>query len=250
MKLYGLIGYPLSHSFSRKYFQSKFEEEQILDCEYRNFEIPAITEIPGMLAAHPDLQGFNITIPYKERIIPYLNHQNAVVEKTGACNCVRITEGKLTGFNTDVLGFERSLKKHLRSNHNRALILGTGGASKAVAFVLERLGIPFMYVSRSQRGPLHLPYEAVTNDIIASYPLLINTSPVGMYPQVDTAPPIPYKGITAGHYLYDLVYNPGRTRFLQHGEQMGATVENGHDMLVIQAEESWKIWTAKPGELN
>ncbi len=245
MKLYGLIGYPLSHSFSRKYFQQKFEEEKIAGCEYRNFELPSIESISTLLQ-EPGLEGFNITIPYKEQIIPFLDRKSQVVEKTGACNCVRIIDQQLTGFNTDVIGFEVSLRKSLQPHHRLALILGTGGASKAVAYVLERLGIGFRYVSRSHSGALYVRYQDLSDEMITNHTLIVNTTPTGMYPHTDAAPDIKYEALTARHYLYDLIYNPEKTLYLQKGEEMGAVTENGHDMLIIQAEESWKIWNSDP----
>lgn len=241
MRLYGLIGYPLSHSFSKKYFTEKFEKEGIKGCAYELFPIPSIDELPALLAQYPELCGFNITIPYKEQVLSYLQHQNDKVKDIQACNCVRIDDGILTGYNTDVLGFEQSLLQLWKPHHDRALILGTGGVSKAVEYVLRNLKIEYTFVSRRSTGD-HLSYDQLTADIIKSHPLIINTTPLGTYPNTTEAPPIPYTAITDHHYLFDMVYNPARTVFLQKGEEHGAIIKNGYDMLEIQAEESWNIW--------
>lgn len=243
MPLYGLIGYPLSHSFSKKYFTEKFEREGLMNYRYELFPIAAINELTDLLQHQPEISGLNVTIPYKEQVLPFLNETDEVVEKIQACNCIRIQNGRLKGFNTDVIGLEASLKTHLKPHHKKALILGTGGSSKAAEFVLEKLKIAFKYVSRKASADYY-SYEQLTPGIIAGYQLIINTTPVGMYPDINVAPRIPYEGITANHYLFDLVYNPERTLFLKKGEERGAVVKNGYDMLLIQAEESWKIWNA------
>lgn len=239
MKRYGLIGYPLSHSFSQRYFTEKFLKEQISGSVYENYPISTIDEFPSLIQQHPDLCGLNVTIPYKEKVIPFLTHQSEVVRAIGACNCIKIREGVLTGYNTDVTGFELSMQPHLQPHHTKALVLGTGGAAKAVHYVLHKLGIEFLEVSRTPSSPRQIAYSEVN---VQDYLLIINTSPVGMYPKVDECPPLPYHLLTPRHYLYDLVYNPAKTLFLQKGEERGATIENGKDMLVIQAEESWRIW--------
>jgi shikimate dehydrogenase len=241
MRLFGLIGYPLSHSFSKKYFAEKFEKESIADCRYENFPIASIGEIPGLLKEHPNLEGLNVTIPYKEQVLPFLHSKNTIVEAINACNCITISNGKLRGHNTDVAGFEQSLEPLLRPYHKTALILGTGGASKAVEYVLHKKDIACHYVSRKAQ-PGFFTYEQLTPALLADHHLIINTTPVGMYPSVNEAPPIPYEALTASHYLFDLVYNPAKTLFLQKGEERGAAIKNGEDMLLIQAEESWKIW--------
>jgi shikimate dehydrogenase len=243
--MYGLIGYPLSHSFSKKFFSDKFATEGLSDVTYDNFAIPSIAELPGLLK-NPSIYGLNVTIPYKEQVIPFLDWQDEVVEKTGACNCIRIQEGKLRGFNTDVAGFERALKRNLQPHHTSALVLGTGGAAKAISYVLRKLSINFLVVSRSntwKHPPGSLRYEELTGEILASHLLIINTTPLGMYPDVDESPPIDYEKLTPGHYLFDAIYNPAKTRFLERGEKKGATIQNGLEMLIVQAEESWKIWT-------
>ncbi len=241
MRQFGLIGYPLSHSFSRNYFTGKFEREGLTDCNYEAYAIPAITEFPALLKKHPLLEGLNVTIPYKEQVLRYLTAQSPVVQEVGACNCIRIQQGKLAGYNTDVVGFEQSLLKYLQPHHKSALILGTGGAGKAVEYVFKKRGIRYRYVSRKP-SVNHFSYEQVTPALLADYTLIINTTPLGMYPNITQAPPIPYNALTAKHYLFDAIYNPAKTLFLQQGEQHGAAVQNGQDMLIIQAEESWKIW--------
>lgn len=243
MRQFGLIGYPLSHSFSKKYFAEKFEQEGLHHCRYENYPISSIVALPALLADHPLLEGLNITIPYKEQAIPYLHEQTPVVKETGACNCIKINSGRLIGYNTDVIGFEQSLKTKLASHHKKALILGTGGAAKAVEYVLRKLSIQYRYVSRKASAE-NLSYEDITPEVMAEYTLVINTTPLGMYPNTDECPPLPYAALTNKHYLYDLVYNPPSTLFLQKGEERGAVVKNGQDMLLIQADESWKIWNS------
>ena len=240
MRKFGLIGYPLSHSFSQKYFTEKFQQLGITDCRYELYPIEDIAGVKALLQ-DPELCGLNVTIPYKQSVMPYLGGMSPVVQEIGACNCIRIEKGVTTGYNTDVVGFEESLGRKLQPYHNRALILGTGGASKAVAYVLRKLGIFYYMVSR-EPGAGRLSYEQVDEEMIYSHTLIINTTPLGMYPKVDICPPLPYEAIGAQHYLFDLVYNPARTLFLQNGEQRGAAVENGYDMLIGQAEESWRIW--------
>ncbi len=243
MKKFGLIGFPLSHSFSQKFFTEKFAKENIHDCVYENFPLQSINEISLLIKSETHLRGLNVTIPYKEKIIPFLDYKNEVVEKTGACNCIHIINGKLHGYNTDVIGFEKSLLEKLKPHHKSALILGTGGAAKAVEFVMNDLNIDYQFVSRKSSS-LHnqISYEDVDESVMQSHTLIINTSPVGMFPKVDECPDLPYQFLTPKHYLFDLVYNPAKTLFLQKGEKHGAAIMNGHEMLIIQAEESWKIW--------
>jgi shikimate dehydrogenase len=248
MRRYGLIGYPLSHSFSQRYFTEKFEREGIRDCAYSNYSLPEIGALQAVLT-DPELCGLNVTIPYKEQVLPYLDARSAVVEEIGACNCIRMEAGRLTGYNTDVVGFERSLVMRLGAHHRQALVLGTGGASKAVEYVLRKLGIGYRMVSRRPGLVQHdngrdIGYDQVDAGMMAEAMLIINTTPVGMYPRVDERPPLPYEGLTPRHYLFDLIYNPERTLFLQQGEARGAAVENGHEMLILQAEESWRIWNS------
>ena len=240
-RVFGLIGYPLSHSFSQRYFTEKFQKEGREGCRYEQFPLASIEAFPALLKERPQLEGINVTIPYKEQVIPYLDELDERAQQIGACNCIRIRDGRLKGFNTDAIGFEHSLKEYLQPHHQKALVFGTGGAAKAVKFVLNLLGIDFKSVSRKPSYQ-SLSYEQVTPELLAGYPLLINTTPLGMFPNTTEAVPIPYEVINDRFYLYDLVYNPAQTLFLQKGAAQGAITKNGYDMLVIQAEESWKIW--------
>ncbi len=242
-RLFGLIGYPLSHSFSKRYFSDKFHQEELKDHSYELYPISDISQLPSLLQEHPDLEGINVTIPYKEQVIPFLDELSPVVEEIGACNCIRIRNGKLTGFNTDVIGFEETLSRKLMPHHRHALVLGTGGAAKAVHYVLKKKSVSFVQIGRTKRGEI-LDYSSVTPELLSTHTLIINTTPLGMYPNLDEAPELPYEVLTPAHYLYDLVYNPAKTLFLQKGEVYGASIENGADMLVIQADASWDIWNA------
>lgn len=240
MKLFGLIGYPLSHSFSKKYFSEKFEREGIAGHRYELFPIENIGLLQKqVLDAHPELCGLNITIPYKKEVLDFLDDRSAL--PIDACNCIKFSNGKLKGFNTDVVGFEESLKPLLLPSHSTALVLGTGGAAEAVVFVLKKLQIPYTVASRSS-SPHTVTYASMDADFIAAHKLIINTTPLGTYPNKDECAPIAYEGIGAEHYLFDLVYNPSETKFLQEGKKRGAQIKNGEDMLAIQAEESWRIW--------
>ena len=252
MRQFGLIGYPLSHSFSQKFFTEKFLQENIVNAKYDNFPIPSIESFAGLWKENPNLEGLNVTIPYKKEVIPFLQHSSAVVQEINACNCIRKFNGELYGYNTDVIGFEKSLLPFLQPHHTHALILGTGGASAAVQWVLQKLKIQFQIVSRKGNAieannemKAYLSYDQLAASVIESHTLIINTSPLGMYPNTNEAPPIAYEGITAKHHLYDLVYNPIETLFMKNGLAKGATVQNGLAMLHIQAEESWTIWNAK-----
>ncbi len=208
---------------------------------YENFSIPDIEELPDLLIRKIHLNGFNVTIPYKKQIIPFLHQLSPEVAEMGACNCVRILNKKLIGYNTDIVGFENSLKPFLQKHHTHALILGTGGAAAAVEFVLRKLNIAFLNVSRTASENA-LQYDALNESILSAHTLIINTSPVGQFPTIDECPNIPYEYIGPQHHLYDLIYNPTETLFLQKGKAKGATVQNGYEMLVLQAEESWRIW--------
>ena len=250
MRKFGLIGYPLSHSFSQDFFSKKFLQENIKDAQYENFPIASINELNTLWQKHPTLEGINVTIPYKKEIIPFIQYPSSVVEKIKACNCIRKFNNELYGYNTDVIGFEKSLLPLLKSHHTNALILGTGGAAAAVEYVLQKLSIAYQLVSRSNqqvasifKAPI-INYAALNDEMIHQHTLIINTSPIGMYPNVTDAPSIPYEGIGSNHYLYDLVYNPAETLFLSKGKEKGAAIKNGLDMLHIQAEESWVIWNA------
>ena len=240
MKLYGLIGYPLGHSFSKNYFTQKFEKEQ-LKCRFENFAIEDITLLPAILQNNPSLLGLCVTIPYKQKVISFLHELSSEVQQIGACNSIRISNGKLTGFNTDTIGFKQSLMRQLQPYHTKALILGTGGASKAVEYVLQQLGIAYTLVSRSA-GERSMRYEMLSEAVIKNHLLIINASPVGTFPDVNQCPAIPYEAVGSRHFLFDLIYNPEKTLFLKQGLERGAVVQNGHDMLIAQAEASWKLW--------
>ncbi len=241
VRKFGLIGYPLSHSFSKKFFSHKFQAEKITDCEYELYPIPAIADFPRLLEAVPELEGVNVTVPYKEQVKPFLDHIAAAAAEIGAVNCIRIRDGKKEGYNTDVTGFKNTLLPLLGEKPQKALILGTGGAAKAVAYVLKELAIDAHFVSRRPAGGSYA-YEELTATVIRDHRLIVNASPVGTFPREKEAPDIPYHFLNARHLLYDLVYNPAETRFLMLGKQRGATIKNGYDMLVGQAEASWTIW--------
>lgn len=245
MDRYGLVGYPLGHSFSRGFFTDKFASEGI-DAEYLNFEIASIEQLPDIVAAVPTLRGLNVTIPYKEKVIPFLDEVSHEAHEIGAVNVVKVTreggETILTGYNSDVTGFANSIRPLLKPWHRRALILGTGGASKAVRYALEhRLGVETALVSRYQR-PGTVTYDDLDATAVTDYPVIINCSPVGMYPHTDDCPRIPYQHLTNRNLLFDLVYNPDTTLFMRHGAEHGATVKNGLEMLVLQAVASWELW--------
>lgn len=246
MKRYGLIGYPLGHSFSRNFFNEKFASENI-QAEYVNFEIPSIEQFPEIIRANPNLAGLNVTIPYKEAVIPYLNRLDTDAAAIGAVNVIRINrispkETELVGYNSDVIGFNRSIEPLLEPHHKKALILGTGGASKAVNFGLKKLGLETLFVSRSRHDEHTLTYQELTPELMDEYKVIVNTTPVGMYPNADEYPDIPYECLTHKHLLYDLLYNPDTTLFMKKGSEQGAVVKNGIEMLLLQAFEAWDIW--------
>lgn len=241
MKLYGLIGYPLGHSFSARYFADKFQHEGIAACAYRNFPLESITALPQLLAEQPELQGFNVTIPYKQAVLPYLSSVSDEAREIGAVNCVRITPQGLVGYNTDAYGFKKSLLELIGTQRPSALVLGTGGASKAVRYVLTELGISFLQLSR-HTAPGVITYEELTSEIMTSHRLIVNATPLGTFPKVDEAPNLPYHALGADHFLFDLVYNPPLTEFLKRGAAQGAAIRNGYEMLVGQAEKAWGIW--------
>lgn len=244
MDKYGLLGYPLKHSFSRQFFTEKFQNEGI-DAQYINFEIPQIGLLADILTQEPKLKGLNVTIPYKEQVIPFLDEISPEAKAIGAVNVIRITHpnGKphLKGFNSDIIGFQESLKPLLKPHHRKALILGTGGASKAVKVGLEQLGIETCYVSRTA-GPDRITYSQLNEQTMQEYLLVVNCSPCGMFPHTDECPNIPYGLLTPRHLLYDLVYNPLETQFMKQGQQQGATVKNGLEMLHLQAVAGWNFW--------
>ncbi len=243
MNTYGLIGYPLGHSFSRNFFTEKFEKEGI-NAQYLNFEIPSIEEFPNIIKNNPALRGLNVTIPYKQQVMPYLDELSEEAQAIGAVNVVRVGE-KLKGFNSDVIGFVNSIKPLLKPHHQKALILGTGGASKAIRYGLaEKLGMETLFVSRSAREGV-ITYEDVTPSLLQEYEVIVNCSPVGMYPHVDECPTLPYETTNENHLLYDLVYNPLETLFMKRGAAQGATVKNGLEMLHLQAIASWEFWNGQ-----
>ena len=245
MQKYGLVGYPLKHSFSIGYFNEKFTSEMI-EAEYMNFEIPDINNFPEIIQANPNLHGLNVTIPYKEKVIPYLDELDKQTAAIGAVNVIKIIRNKggkpkLIGYNSDIIGFTQSIQPLLQSHHKKALILGTGGASKAVFHGLKNLGIEAKFVSRTARFGM-LTYEELNAEIIKEYTVIVNCTPVGMYPKVDACPDIPYEAITSEHLLYDLLYNPNITLFMKKGEAKGAVTKNGLEMLLLQAFAAWEIW--------
>jgi shikimate dehydrogenase len=244
MKVYGLIGKTLGHSFSKKYFTEKFQQLQLTDCVYENFEFSEAAAI-GELKNSPEISGLNVTIPYKTSVFTFLDEVTDACRQMNACNCIQVKNDRWMGHNTDVTGFERSFTPHLKAYHHKALILGTGGSSKAVAFVLNKLSIPFLMVSRQKTADGLIAYETLTKDIVEEYTIVINTTPAGMFPGINECPLFPYEYITGKHYFFDLIYNPTKTQFLANAESRGATIENGEQMLMIQAEESWKIWNLK-----
>ena len=245
MKTFALVGRNISYSFSRRYFAEKFVQEKITDCQYINFDIPAIEALSALICATPTLVGMNVTIPYKEAVLPLLDQQSEELVAIKACNTIKIGSSRqLKGYNTDYIGFRDSLVPYLKPHHNRALILGTGGASKAVAFALSQLGIPYQLVSR-ETSTVALSYHELTKEVIQSHFLIVNTTPLGTSPKTEEFPPIPYQWITREHLLYDLIYNPEKTTFLAKGEVQGATILSGYPMLVLQAEAAWKIWNSE-----
>lgn len=255
MDTYGLIGFPLGHSFSRKFFTEKFEREGI-DAEYLNFEIPEASMLLDVVRDNPTLRGLNCTIPHKQAILPLMDELHPMAARIGAVNTIKIVRNssiqRLVGYNSDIIGFTESSRPLLKPHHTKALVLGTGGASKAICVALEELGIEWRYVSRKKtphppgggemyaEGPL--TYSEVTPDIIREWPVIINCSPVGMYPKVDASPALPYEAMTEHNLLFDLVYNPLETLFMRRGAEHGATVKNGLEMLHLQALASWRFW--------
>lgn len=246
MDIYGLIGYPLGHSFSAGYFNEKFEAEGI-DAQYVNFEIPSIKEFKEVVEKSTNLNGLNVTIPYKEQVIPLLDDLDKdTAKRIGAVNVIKIVRDgkktKLVGYNSDILGFTKSIEPYVEDHHQKALILGTGGASKAVFCGLQDLGIESIYVSRSKKSANTITYEDLTPEVIDSHHVIVNCTPVGMYPKINECPDIPYELLTPKHLLYDLLYNPDETLFMKKGKQQGAIVKNGLEMLLLQAFAAWEIW--------
>jgi len=262
MKYYGLIGFPLSHSFSKKYFAEKFKQENITDAVYDNYPLEDIKGLQDLLDEHPDLCGLNVTVPHKKNVLHYLDWVEHDARKAGAVNCLRIKKEspvlaafsgevgvkdhdfRLEGYNTDLYGFEMSLRPLLKSHHETALVLGDGGAAQAVKCILENLEIPFRVVTRKAEGS-NILFKDLTPQLIKNHKLIINTTPLGTYPNIDEFPPIPYEWITEDHLLYDLIYNPEETVFLKKGREQGAATKNGYEMLLLQAEKSWEIWNSE-----
>ena len=243
-KLYGLLGYPLVHSFSQNYFNQKFESENI-DAEYINFEIPDVGMLMEVVAENENLNGLNVTIPYKEQVIPFLDEIDQAASEVGAVNVIKFIRGKdglrLKGYNSDIIGFTDSIKSLLKPHHQSALVLGTGGAAKAVSYSLRKLGLEVQLVSR-RKSANTLVYEELTKNDLKTHKVIVNTTPLGMYPNVDTCPDIPYRYLTSQHLCYDLIYNPDETLFLKNSRQAGAQVKNGLEMLLLQAFASYSIW--------
>lgn len=247
MDKYGLIGFPLGHSFSISFFNEKFKNENI-DAVYENFEIPQIENLQEVLDLNPELKGLNVTIPYKEKVFKYLKSISPEAKAIGAVNVIRVIHNgkktELKGFNSDVIGFTRSIEPMLETCHKKALILGTGGASKAINYGLKTLGLETRFVSRTGKDDA-LRYEDVTPALIKEYNVIINCTPVGMYPHADECPALPYEAMDTHTLLYDLIYNPDETLFLKNGRRQGATIKNGLEMLLLQAFASWDFWNGK-----
>ena len=248
MDKYGLIGYPLGHSFSISYFNQKFKDEDI-DAVYENFEIPSIDLLPEVLDSNPNLKGLNVTIPYKQKVIPFLDSVSPEARAIGAVNVIKVVhEGKnvkLKGYNSDVIGFTQSIEPMLEPRfHKKALILGTGGASKAIDYGLKSLGLETVFVSRYER-PGTIQYEKITPEVVKEYNVIVNCTPLGMYPKTEECPLLPYEAMDSRTILYDLIYNPDETMFMKRGAQYGANVKNGLEMLLLQAFASWEFWHEK-----
>ena len=247
MDKYGLIGYPLGHSFSIGYHNQRFADEGI-NAKYLNFEIPSIDDLPAVLSQNPELKGLNVTIPYKEKVIPFLDYVSPEARAIGAVNVIRVEhQGKkitLKGYNSDVIGFTQSIEPLLENYHKKALVLGTGGASKAISYGLKSLGLETVYVSRYER-PGTIQYGSITPEVVEEYNVIINCTPLGMFPKTEECPSLPYEAMDERNILYDLIYNPDETLFMRKGAQQGATVKNGLEMLLLQAFASWEFWNGK-----
>jgi len=238
---FGLIGKTLSHSFSKKYFTQKFLKEGFSSYSYNNYELENITQFPTIIKNTTNLKGLNVTIPYKSEVIQYLHELDEAAETIGAVNTIKLVDNKLYGFNTDVIGFENSIKSLLQKHHTKALILGTGGAAKAIKFVFGKMGIEYLFVSRNKKENI-ISYSDLDEEILNKYSVIVNTTPLGTFPNIQEHPKIPYQHLYKKHLLYDLVYNPVETTFLKKGKERGVTIKNGLEMLELQAEASWKIW--------
>ena len=246
MNKLGLLGKNISYSFSRSYFKEKFQKEKIDNTSYENFDIDNIAQFPSIIKNTKNLKGLNVTIPYKQDVIPYLDKINKKAKAIGAVNTIRITKkGKLVGYNTDCYGFKKSIDPYIKKEHTSALILGTGGASKAIAYTLENMGITYDYVSRRLSDDIQFSYDTLTENDLKNHQIIINCTPLGTFPNIDDCPNIPYQAINKNHILFDLIYNPEETTFLKQGKQNGATTINGLNMLKLQAEKAWSIWGLK-----
>jgi shikimate dehydrogenase len=247
MDKYGLIGYPLGHSFSVGYHNQRFADEGI-NAKYVNFEIPNIDQLIEVLSQNPELKGLNVTIPYKEKVLPFLDYISPEARAIGAVNVIRVVHDgskiELRGYNSDVIGFVQSIEPMLESYHKKALVLGTGGASKAVGFGLKSLGIEPVFVSRYER-PGTIQYDSITPDVVHEYNVIVNCTPLGMFPKIDTCPQLPYEALDEHNVLYDLIYNPDETLFMRKGAERGAAVKNGLEMLLLQAFASWEFWNGR-----
>jgi shikimate dehydrogenase len=240
---FGLLGKNISYSFSSGYFTKKFEKLNLKKHKYVNFDIPEIKDFPSIIEETPNLKGMNVTIPYKEVVMQYLDKLDETAKEIGAVNTIKFTKrGDLKGYNTDIFGFENSIKPFLKKHHKKALILGTGGASKAVAYAFKRNDINFKFVSRNPSEKNQISYKDLSEEILEEYTVIVNCSPIGTFPNVNDAPKIPYQFITDKHLLFDLIYNPEETAFLKKGKEKGAAIKNGYQMLELQAEEAWRIW--------
>ncbi len=246
MKTYGLIGYPLSQSFSQKYFTNKFKSENI-EARYLNFPIASIDEFPELIQHHPYIGGLNVTIPYKEQVIPFLDELDPIAKEAGAVNVIKFDWSNpkkpiLKGYNSDIIGFTESIKPLIKEHHKKALILGTGGAAKAVGFALNRMNISYKFVSRTPKGDNQIEYSSINKATMEDNLVIINTTPLGMYGDLSAKPEIPYEYCGENHLFYDLIYNPEITAFMHAGQKHGAIIKNGLEMLHLQAEAGWKIW--------
>lgn len=242
--LFGLVGKDISYSFSRGYFADKFEKEKLEDHSYINFDLSTIQDFPNVARQFKsNLKGVNVTIPYKQEVVAFLDEIDEIAEAIGAVNTIKLTsEGKIKGYNSDAVGFRNSIQPFLQSHHKKALILGTGGASKAVAYVFEELGIEYFKVSRNPQNDQEITYQELTQELMTEYTVIVNCTPLGTFPKVELKPNIPYEFLDSKHLLYDLIYNPKKTAFLMEGETRGVQIKNGLEMLELQAEESWRIW--------
>lgn len=242
-KTFGLLGKNISYSFSRGYFAEKFQKLGLDTHVYKNFDLQDIAELPSTIEKAVFLSGMNVTIPYKEDVIKYLDKLDKTAKEIGAVNTIKFTKrGNLKGYNTDVVGFENSIKPFLKKHHKFALILGTGGASKAVAYAFKKNNIKFKFVSRNPKGKKQISYNNLTEEIIHKHQIIVNCTPIGTSPDIHLCPNIPYQFLTDKHLLFDLIYNPEITAFLAKGKEKGAAIKNGYEMLELQAEESWRIW--------